>query len=139
MSWINWPSGLLSTYRKTHHKKNIYPIFYCFSLIILNDDLKCITLHLIYCVCAQKVTEKIMSWSSISRTLLYCYTQIHGFVTLNRFYTVYYLQFSLLGFVDHLRAVTQDVAVENPEVLNVLFDNVAHLRFIFSNYHPEIP
>lgn len=52
----------------------IHPIFYCFSLIILNDDLKCITLHLIYCVCAQKVTEKIMSWSSISHTLLYCYT-----------------------------------------------------------------
>lgn len=51
----------------------------------------------------------------------------------------YYLEFPLLGFVDHLGAVTQDAAVKNPEVLNVVFDNVVHLRFIFSNYHPEVP
>lgn len=72
----------------------------------------------------------MVSWSSNLHALVCIYT------TTTRFC---YLQFSLLGFVDHLRAVTQDVAVENPEVLNVVFDNVVHFRFIFSNYHPEIP
>lgn len=52
---------------------------------------------------------------------------------------MFYLQFSLLRFVDHLRAVPQDVAVQNPEVLNVVFDDIVHLRFIFSDHHSKIP
>lgn len=50
-----------------------------------------------------------------------------------------YLKFPLLRFVDNLRTVTQDVAVQNPEVLNVVFDNIRHLGFVFSNHHPKIP
>lgn len=50
-----------------------------------------------------------------------------------------YLQFSLLRFVDHLWAVPQDVAVQDPKVLNVVSDDVGHLGLVFSNHHPEIP
>lgn len=51
----------------------------------------------------------------------------------------FYLQSSLLRFVDHLRAVPQDVAVQNLEVLNVVLDDIGHLGFIFSNHHSKIP
>lgn len=51
ISWINWPSGLLSTYRNTSRenvdKHYLSHFLLLFSLIILNDDLTCITLHLI--------------------------------------------------------------------------------------------
>lgn len=51
---------------------------------------------------------------------------------------MFHLQFSLLRFVDHLRAVPQDVAVQNPEVLNVVLDDIGHLGFIFSKHHSKI-
>lgn len=80
ISWINWPSGLLSTYRNTSRenadKYYLSLILLIFPLIFLNDDLKCITLYLIIIImfCAQKVTVKTVSWSSNLHTLVYFYT-----------------------------------------------------------------
>lgn len=65
-------------------------------------------------------------WSEIIKCQCVCFAMV-------------YLQFSLLRFVDHLRAVPQNVAVQNPKVLNVVFDDIVHLRFIFPNHHSKIP
>lgn len=132
ISWTNWPSGLLSTYKQS---TGLQWTHISLATMLVNPSSS-----------PDSTQVKDVLWTKLYYTVFQIQKNIFPLVhmiPLNKLHichaSVTHLKSALLWLVHHLRTLLQDVGVQVSEVGHVVFDDIGHFGLILTNNHSEIP